>query len=128
MSIIYSDLDATIIDYLKTNILSIPEWTNVLIGVKKSLNDNANEIIVTSSYNGDITKVTRSASLVLEIYAHDFETANTLSLVVDSIIRNATVGDIKKVEVAIGPVRTTEASSAEKRSLSVDLVVQATQI
>lgn len=128
MAIIYSDLDATIIDYLKTNILSIPEWTNVLIGIKKSLNDDTTEIVVTSAYNTDITKVTRGATLVLEVYAPDFETANTLSLVVDSVIRDATVGDIKKVEVARGPIRLAEASSSEKRSLSVDLVVKATQL
>ena len=126
--VIYPDIDAIIISYLKDNLLTITGYENVNIAPVKSMNDNASEVIVTGAYNSDISKVHRSASLILEVYSDTFEKANTLALIVDALIREATVNEIKKVDVVLGPVRLAEPSTSEKRSLSVDLVVKATQM
>jgi len=126
--VIYPDLEEIIISYFKDNLLTIEGYENVNIAPVKSMNDNASEVIVNASYNNDISQVHRNASLILEVYSDTFEKANTLSLIVDALIREATVGSIKKVDVIVGPVRLSEASTLEKRSLSVDLVVKATQM
>jgi len=126
--VIYPDIEEIIITYLKSNLLTIAGYENVNIAPVKSMSDTASEVIVNGSYNSDISQVHRNASLVLEVYADTFEKANTLSLIVDALIRGANIGSIKKVDVIVGPVRTTEASALEKRSLSVDLVVKATQM
>lgn len=126
--VIYPDIEELIIAYLKSNLLTIAGYENVNIAPVKSMSDSASEVIVNGSYNRDLSAVHRAASLVLEVYADSFEKANTLSLVVDALIREATVNDIKKVDVVIGPVRVNEPSTLEKRSLSVDLVVKATQM
>ena len=126
--VIYPDIEELIIAYLKSNLLTITGYENVNIAPIKSMNDNASEVIIQGAYNNDISKVHRAASLVIEVYADTFEKANTLSLIVDALIREATVNDIKKVDVVVGPIRLAEASSSEKRSLSVDLVVKATQM
>lgn len=126
--VIYPDIEEIIIAYLKDNLLTISGYENVNIAPVKSMNDNGSEVIVTGAYQRDLSDVHRDASLLLEIYAETFEKANTLSLVVDALIRAATVNNIKKVEVVVGPVRLPDASPLEKRSLSVDLVVKATQM
>jgi len=126
--VIYPDIDELLISYLQSTLLTITGYENVNIAPIKSMNDTASEVIVTAAYNSDVSKVHRNASAVLEVYADTFEKANTLSLIVDALIREATVNGIKKVEVILGPVRTDEKSTLEKRSLSVDLVVKATQM
>lgn len=126
--VIYPDIDELLISYLKDTLLVITGYENVNIAPVKSMNDNASEVIVTASYNRDISQVHRNASAVIEVYADTFEKANTLSLIVDALIREATVNGIKKVDVVVGPVRLAEASTSEKRSLSIDLVVKATQM
>lgn len=126
--VIYPDIDELLITYLKDTLLVITGYENVNIAPIKSMNDNASEVIVTASYNRDISQVHRNASAVIEVYADTFEKANTLSLIVDALIREATVNGIKKVDVVVGPVRLAEASTSEKRSLSIDLVVKATQM
>jgi hypothetical protein len=126
--VIYPDIEEIIINYFKDNLLTITGYENVNIAPIKSMNDNASEVIITAAYNADISQVHRNASLVLEVYSDTFEKANTLALVVDALIREATVNEIKKVTVVVGPVRLTESSTSEKRSLSVDLVIKATQM
>jgi hypothetical protein len=126
--VIYPDVEELIISYLKDTLLIKPGYSAVRIGHTKSKNDSLSEVIVTGSYNRDLSKVHRSASLVLEVYSDTYEKSSTLALIVDSLIREATVDAIKKVEVTVGPVRLAEASTSEKRSLSVDLVVKAASV
>ena len=112
-TVIYPDLEEIIIAYFKTNLNTITGYENVNIAPVKSMNDNAQEVIINCSYNRDISDVHRNASAVIEVYADTFENANTLSLIVDALIRKATVNGIKKVDVIVGPVRLSEASTSE---------------
>jgi hypothetical protein len=122
--IIFTDLDKILVDYLK-QALTENDINDVVVSVKKSKQNDLKEVIITATYNDEITPVHRNASAVLDIYAPSFGEANTLSLIVEALIREATVDEIKKVEVILGPTRTTELSQSERRSISVDLVIKA---
>lgn len=124
--IIFSDLEVTLVDYLKEKFEEL-EINDVKVSVKKSKNNNVKEVIITANYIDEITKVHRNATAVLDIYAPTYAEANSLSLTVEALIREATVGDIKQVEVVLGPTRTTELTESERRSISVDLVIKANE-
>jgi hypothetical protein len=120
----YSDIEITLINYLK-NALEDENINDVIVSVKKSKQNGLKEIVLTGNYNDEFTPVHRSASAIIDIYAPTYAEANSLSLTVEALIREATVGDIKKVEVVLGPTRTTELTESERRSISVDLIIQA---
>ncbi len=122
--IIFSDLEIILVDYLKEQLEAI-DMADVKVSVKKSKENNLKEVIITANYIDEVTKVHRNATAVLDIYAPTYGEANSLSLTVEALIREATVGDIKKVEVVLGPTRTTELTQSERRSISVDLVIKA---
>lgn len=122
--IIFSDLEIILVDYLKEQLEAI-DMADVKVSVKKSKENNLKEVIITANYIDEVTRVHRNATAVLDIYAPTYGEANSLSLTVESLIREATVGDIKKVEVVLGPTRTTELTQSERRSISVDLVIKA---
>lgn len=122
--IIFSDLEVILVDYLKEKFAEL-EMDDIKVSVKKSKQNDIKEVIITANYNDEITHVHRNASAVLDIYAPTYAEANSLSLIVEALIREATVGDIKKVEVVLGPTRTTELTTSERRSISVDLVIKA---
>ena len=122
--VIYPDIEKILISYIKSTLNIIAGYETVYVSTVKSGKDNLNEVIITGSYNTDITKVTRNASAVIDVYGQSYNEANTLSLLVDAIIREATVEGIKRVDVVVGPTRTAEASQSEKRSISIDLTVK----
>lgn len=122
--IIFSDLEIILVDYLKEQLEAI-DMADVKVSVKKSKENNLKEVIITANYIDEVTRVHRNATAVLDIYAPTYGEANSLSLTVEALIREATVGDIKKVEVVLGPTRTTELTQSERRSISVDLVIKA---
>jgi len=122
--VIYPDIEKILVSYMKSALNIIAGYETVKVSTIKSKNDSTTEVIITGSYNTDINKVTRAASAIIDIYADTYENANTLALLVDALIREATVEGIKKVDVVVGPTRTAEASQSEKRSLSIDLTVK----
>jgi hypothetical protein len=123
--VIYPDIEKILVSYIKTTLNAIEGYENVKVSTIKSTEDKLSEVVITATYNSDINQVMRNASAVIDVYSDTYEKANTLSLLVDSIIRDATVDGIKKVDVVLGPTRTAEASQSELRSLSVDFIVQA---
>jgi hypothetical protein len=125
--VIYPDIEKIIVSYLSNALTNIGE-TDVKVRINKSKDNDIKEVIITGSYTSEISPVHKTASIVVDIYCPTHEEANTLSLIVDSLIRGATVEGIKKVDVVLGPVRTAEASQSQKRSMSVDLVVQASNL
>lgn len=122
--VIFPDIEKIIVSYLSSGLASIGE-SDVKVRINKSKNNDEKEVIITGAYNADIPPVHKQASIVIDIYCPSHEEANSLSLKVDSLIRGATIEGIKKVDVVLGPVRTAEASQSQKRSISVDLIVQA---
>jgi len=123
--IIYPDIEKILVSFLKTRLSAIAGYENVKVSTIKSMDDKLSEVIINGNYNGDISQVHRTASAVIDVYSDTYEKASSLSLLIDSLIREATVEGIKKVEVVLGPTRTAESSQSERRSLSVDFVVKA---
>lgn len=123
----YPDIEITLVSFLKEELEQAGE-ENIIVSTKKSKTNGLKEIIITANYNNEITPVHRIASAIIDIYAPTYAEANTLSLTVESIIREATTGEIKKVEVIVGPTRTTETTQSERRTISIEMVVKANQI
>lgn len=122
--IIFEDIEKTLVAYLKETFEYEGEQ-NIIVSTKKSKQNGLKEVIITANYVNEITQVHRNASAVLDIYAPTYAEASRLGFLTEAFIREATVGDIKKVEVVLGPTRTTEQTESERRSISVDLVIKA---
>ena len=89
----------------------------------------AKQLVIIAAYNEETAaRVTKLATVTLEVYANDYETASSLGLLVEALVRGATTGGIKRAEVRVGPVRTTEDSTLERRSLDVELVVKGSEL
>lgn len=125
MAVIYSDIEATLVAYLKT---AMPD---VYIATKKAAPDHAQpekQIVITVAWAGDKEQVLKYAGVVLDVYADNDIACTNLALLAEAHLRSATVGAIKKVEILAGPIRQAEDSAQEKRSISAEVTVQATSI
>lgn len=126
--LVFPDVEKLVVAYLKNKLQTYGGSlaAGVTVATKKVAPDAAQpakQIVVQFAYNREQNLVTRVGSLTLDVYANDYGTANDLALLVEALIRGLAGGLIKKVEVALGPVRTAEASEQEKRSLDVQLIV-----
>lgn len=129
MTITYPDIEVLIVDYLVTRLaaLSDPVADDVRVGTIKTAPGStqpAKEIVVTANYTSTSEVMIRNATATIEVYAAGYATASALGLLTSAIIIDITGLHIKKAEVTLGPVRTTEDSPAEKRSISVDFIVK----
>lgn len=134
MAVIFPDIEKVLVAYFNDALAAIgSELTSgVRVGTKHSQPDEATpskQIVLVVAYNAETGAfVTKTASLTIDVYADDYETASTLSLLVESLVRGCVGDDIKRASVRLGPVRTTEQSTQERRSLDVELVVKGTDI
>lgn len=128
MPVLYPDIEQTLVSYFNT----VLEGENVRVATKHSPPGESTppaQLVITASYGAETgQRVTKDASVVLEIYAASYADASSLALYVEALVRDCVGDQIKKAEVRLGPVRTTEVSGQEKRSLDVALVVKGTSI
>lgn len=121
MAVIFPNIEAVIVGYLNG---VLPD---VYVSVKKPAPDAVQpdqQVIINAAYQSEQNFVTKIVSLTIDVYAADYLDASNLALVVESKIRDS-VGDvIKRAEVLLGPVRTTEQGEMERRSLDVELTVK----
>jgi hypothetical protein len=126
VAVIFPDIEKTLVAFLKSALTSAGEAT-VRVATKKAQPDETQpdkEVVVTAAYNNEQDYVLKTASVTLEVYARDYATANTLSLLVEALIRDCVGQQIKRAEVRLGPVRVGEEADYEKRYLDVGLVVK----
>jgi hypothetical protein len=124
--VIFPDVEIVLVSYLKSALASSGE-SSVRVGTKKSQPDQtrpAEQVVVIASYDFEVEYVTKLATATIEVYANTYARANRLGLLVESLIRGSVGEDIKRVRVRLGPVRTTEESDQERRSLDVELVIK----
>lgn len=123
MALIFPDIEKVLVAYFTEEL-----GPEVRVATKHSQPDEElppMQIVIIVAYNAETSsRVTRLATATIEVYADDYGTANDLALHVDSLIRNATGPAIKRAEVRLGPVRTTEEGKQERRSIDVELVVK----
>jgi N6-adenosine-specific RNA methylase IME4 len=127
MAVIFPDIEKTLVAYFQTALAA----ESVRVGTKKAQPDEtqpSKEIVLTVAYNAEQSYVMKTASLMIEVYAEDYATANELSLLVEALVRDCVGEEIKKAEVRVGPVRIGEESQLEKRYLDVGLVVKGTDL
>lgn len=128
MPILYPDIEQTLVSYFNTAL----DGENVRVATKHSppgQSTPAKQLVITVSYGAETDqRVTKDATATIEVYSDSYADASSLALLVDALVRDCVGEEIKKAEVRLGPVRTTEVSGQEKRSLDVALVVKGTSI
>lgn len=124
--LIFPDIEKILVAYFK-DVLD-PE---IRVATKYAQPDETmpdKQVIIIGAYNQETPdRVTKLASVTIEVYADDYTDASQLGLLVEALSRNATIDGIKRVEVRVGPVRTSEESTFERRSLDLEIVVQGHQ-
>jgi hypothetical protein len=126
MTVIYEDIESTLVAHLQNALGS-----EVRVGTKKLGPDQvqpAKQVVVTAAWAGDKERMLKYAGVITEVFADGDIEASTLALLVEANLRTATVGSIKKVEIIAGPIRLADGSTQEKRSISAEVTVQATNL
>lgn len=126
MAIIYPDIEKTLVAHLKSQL-----GTGVRVATKKPAADAtqpAKLVVVSVAYAGDKEPVTRFAGVVVDVYADTYAQASTLAFQTEAALRTATGDSIKKVTIITGPIRLGDETEQEKRSISAEVVVKATDI
>lgn len=124
--IIFADLEIGIVEGLADY------FEDVRVGTKKLPADQqpSSQIVVTATYAGEKTgvPVLRYAGIVLDIYADDYGTANSLALEAAAVLQTLTGNDIKHVKLVSGPTRMGSDTGQEHRAISAEVVVKATDL
>lgn len=108
---------------------SEPVAANVYVSVKKppaELKPQPEKVVVVRSDGGaDLDHVRRLERIGINIFAPDYEQANELAHLVAAVVRQTTGDAIKNVRVVMHPVRVAEATQAEQRYITVEVVLKA---
>lgn len=132
--VIYPDIEKVLVTYFSAALAAVgsPIATGVRVGTKKAhpLEDPqpTKEVVLIAALNGERDRVTRTASLTIEVYADSYANANELSLLVAALAAGCVGTEIKQAVVRMGPVRVGETGTQEKRYLDVGLVVKGTDL
>lgn len=130
--LIFPDIEKTLVAYFKQALEDHGSElaTDVRVATKHSQPDEttpSKQLVIVASYNQEtLDRVTRLGTVTLDVYADDYATASSLALLVEALVRECTGADIKKAELRLGPVRTTEEGQQERRSLDVEVIVKGT--
>lgn len=126
MAVIFPDIEPLIVEFLTESLATVTD-TDVRVGTKK-LPPEAPvpeaEVVVVGNYTGTADVVRQEATLTIDVYSADYATASDIGLLVGALIVQIPGEHIKRAVVSLGPVRLTDESPLEKRSLSVDLIVK----
>lgn len=126
MAVIFPDIEPLIVEFLNES-LATATALEVRVGTKK-LPPEATvpdaEVVVVGNYSGTLDVIRQEATLTIDVYSADYATASDIGLLVGALIVQIPGEHIKRAVVTLGPVRLTDESPLEKRSLSVDLVVK----
>lgn len=127
MAVIFPDIEKVLVAYFMTELGS-----SVRVGTIHTQPDEqtpAKQLVITASYGAETgSKVTKEATVTLEAYADTYADASELGLLVEALVRGCVGNEIKYAEVRLGPVRTTEETQQERRSLDVQLIVKGTDL
>lgn len=132
--LIFPDIEKTLVAYfsqaLQNTNTELAE--DVRVATKHSQPDEntpSKQLVINAAYNADtLDRVTKLASVTLEVYADDYATASSLAFLIEALARECTGDEIKRVEVRLGPVRTGEETQQERRSLDLEVTVKGTDL
>lgn len=128
MAVIFPDIETVLVSYFNSVLTS----AGVRVGTKHTQPDEElpdKQLVITAAYNNETaSKVTKQATVTLEVYANTDIEASALALLVEALVRGCVGEEIKYAEVRLGPVRTTEESQQERRSIDVGMIVKGTDL
>ena len=127
MTVIFPDVEPILVDHLQTRLDTIEGAGVYRVGTKKLPAGSTPfevEVVVSVQYQRTMNEVLQEASAVVEVYAEDYGVANAAGLLVAALIVEAPRDSLKRAVVSLGPIRTSEESALEKRSLTVELTVK----
>jgi len=126
MAVIYPDIEAVLVSHLQDAL-----GAGVRVATKKvPAGDTPEEfqVVVVASMAQDIEPVTRLAGVVLDCYAPTDLEATELALTAEAHLRTVTGSAIKSVRILRSNVRLPEEADEEKRSISAEVVVKASNL
>lgn len=127
--VIFPDIEKTLVSYFNTALAA--HTSGVRVGTIKAKPDDEQpekELVITVAYGSEDNYVVKTATVTLEVYARTYEDANTLALLIESLVRGCTGEEIKRAEVRLGPVRLGDEADYEKRFIDVELIVKGTTL
>jgi hypothetical protein len=127
MPVKYNDIEKDLVAYIVAGLAD----ATVRVGTMKlpaAKTEPAKQVVISATLGAESELMLRYGQVVIDIYANDYATASDLAYKVESLVRRATGTNIKHVTVQTGPVRLGDDSGQERRSLSAEVVVKATDI
>lgn len=128
MTVIFPDIEKVLVAYFNSALAG----QDVRVGTIHSEPDEdtpSKQLVINVSYGFETEqKVTKEATVTLDIYADTYGEANELGLLVEALVRGSVGEEIKHVEVRLGPTRTTEETQQERRSIDVLLIIKGTNL
>lgn len=121
MAVKFPDIEKTIVAYF---VSVLPN--DVRVATKKAAPDKVGankQVIITASFNQTSEYVLKTASVTIDVFANTYATCSDLAFLVDAHVPGMVGVDIKKAEVALGPIRMAE-TNGEHRSLDVQVIVK----
>jgi hypothetical protein len=127
MPVKYNDIEKDLVAYIISGLAD----GSVRVGTMKlpaAKTEPSKQVVISATLGSETELMLRYGQVVIDIYANDYATASSLAYQVESLLRRATGTNIKHVTVQTGPVRLGDDSGQERRSLSAEVVVKATDI
>ena len=125
MPVKYNDIEKDLVAAIKTGLAD----STVRVGTMKlpaGKTEPPKQVVISATLGSEVEVMLRYGQVVIDIYANDYATASDLAYKVESLLRRATGANIKHVTLQTGPVRLGDDSGQERRSLSAEVVVKAT--
>lgn len=133
MAVIFPDIESVLVSFFRNALTTLggPLATGVVVATKKvapDLTQPAKQVVIKAAYNAERNYVTKVASVTIDVYADDEMIASELALLIEAMSRMSIGDEIKKAEVLLGPVRTSEETEQERRSLDIELIVSGSEV
>ena len=125
MTVKYNDIEKDLVAFIIAGLAD----GSVRVGTMKlpaTKTEPPKQVVISATLGAETEIMLRYGQVVIDVYANDYATASDLGYKVESLVRRATGTNIKHVTVQTGPVRLGDDSGQERRSLSAEVVVKAT--
>lgn len=129
-AVIFPDIEKELVSFINQRLIELGE-TGVRVATSKAPADAtqpAREVVIIGNYTGYIDVVRQEATVTIDVYAKEYSQASELALLVSAIVVQIPSTNIKRAIVTLGPVRMTDESPLEKRSISAELVVKGSNL
>lgn len=133
MAVIFPDVEVLLVEYLQTqlDLQATPLAANVRVATQVAppqITRPAKQVVVNVAPQEVYNYVLQRSTVTIDVYASTYADASNLGLLVAALVPGMSGEQIKEATLRLGPVRTTEETDYERRSLDVELVVKGTDL